>query len=166
MSDKHPLPDQFEDFDLRDLPIGVYMTSLDGRFIVCNQTLRKLLELPPDGPINANIEKYYFNPADRKKSIEQAIKLAEQGKHTERSVLHLMVGERDLYVEDYCEVMQNAEGEVIGFMGCMVDVTKDFEGKQREKELRERVEELRFDIGRILHANTTTLVMVKQTLDA
>ena len=142
------------------------MTSLNGQFVVCNQTLRRMLELPLNGAVNESIEKYYANPADRKNAIEQAIKLAEEGKHTERGVLHLKVRDRDLYVEDYCKVVQDPTGELVGFVGCMVDITRDVEGRQREKELRERIEELRFDIGRILHANTTTLVMVKQTLDA
>lgn len=41
-----------------------------------------------------------------------------------------------------------------------------YENFKRWQELRDRTEELTFDIGRVLHANTTTLVMVKQTLDA
>jgi signal transduction histidine kinase len=46
----------------------------------------------------------------------------------------------------------------------MVDITSDLESRRRERELRERVEELTFDIGRILHANNTTLVMMNETL--
>lgn len=166
MSEKPLSPDQFENFDFRELPVGVYMTSLDGQFIVCNPTLRRLLELPLNGSVNANIEKYYANPADRKTVIQQAIKLAEQGKHTERIVLHLKVGDRDLYVEDYSKIVQNPSGQVVGFVGCMVDITSDFQSKQHERELQEKVEELSFDIGRILHANTTTLVMVIQSLNS
>jgi len=157
---------QFENFDFRELPIGVYMTSLDGQFVVCNQSIRSMLELPLEGTPNANIENFYVNSADRKAAIDHAVKLAEQGKIFERAILHLKVHDRDLYVEDYCKIIQNPEGNIVGFVGCMVDITKDFETRQHERELSERVEELRFDIGRILHANTTTLVMVKQTLDA
>jgi signal transduction histidine kinase len=166
MQNKTPSLDQFEDFDFRELPIGVYMTSLDGQFIVCNQSVRRMLDLPLEGSLNANIENFYANPADRKAAIDHAIKLAEQGKIFEREILHLKVRDKNLYVEDYCKIIQNSEGHVISLVGCMVDITKDFETRQHERELRERIEELTFDIGRILHANTTTLVMVKQTLDA
>lgn len=166
MSDKPPSLAQFEDFDFRELPIGVYMTSLDGQFIVANRIVREMLGLPLEGRVEANIIKYYANPADRETAIAEAKRLAEQGKHVDRGILHLRVDDRDLYVEDYCKIMQNAEGHVIGFVGCMVDITKIFETRQHEEELRKTVDELRFDIGRILHANTTTLVMVKQTLDA
>jgi signal transduction histidine kinase len=164
MTDKTPSIDQFEEFDFRELPIGVYMTSLDGRFIVCNQTLRKLLDLPLEGPLNANIGSYYADPAERKAAIEHAIKQAEQGQHVERGILHLKVNTRELFVEDYCRIMENDKGHVIGFVGCVSDITKDIETKRRERELRERVEELTFDIGRILHANNTTLVMMNETL--
>lgn len=166
MNDKPPSLAQFEDFDFRELPIGIYMTSLDGQFIVANRILRQMLGLPLEGRVDANIIKYYANPADRDAAIAEAKKLAEQGKHVDRSILHLKVADRDLYVEDYCKILQNEAGNITGFVGCLVDVTADYETRLREKELQERVEELRFDIGRILHANTTTLVMVKQTLDA
>lgn len=166
MEEKSPSLQQFYEFDFRELPIGVYMTSLDGQFIIANQTMRKMLELPPNGELNDNLEKYYANLDDRKVAIEEAKRLAREGKNVERRYLHLKAGGRDVYVEDYCKILQDEQGNVAGFVGCMVDVTADYESRQREKELQARVEELRFDIGRILHANTTTLVMVKQTLDA
>jgi signal transduction histidine kinase len=164
MSDKPPSLAQFEDFDFRELPIGVYMTSLDGQFIICNKTLRRMLDLPLDGPVRANIENFYAKQGDRAAVIERAIQLSKQGRNVEREILHLKVQDHDLYVEDYCNIMQNEEGHVTGFVGCMVDVTSDFESKQHERELKERVEELTFDIGRILHANNTTLVMMNETL--
>lgn len=166
MQAKSPSLTQFEDFDFRELPLGVYMTSLDGQFIVCNTTLRRMLDLPPEGKLNANIQTYYANPADRKVVIEEAIRLAKQNQKLEKGILHLKVHDRDLYVEDYCKIIQNGEGIVVGFVGCIVDITHELETKRHERELQERVKELTFDIGRILHANTTTLVMVKQTLDA
>ena len=166
MPEKPPSTAQFENFDFRELPVGVYMTSIDGQFIVCNPTLRKLLELSPEELPNANIENYYANPGDRKMAIEEAIKLAKQGKYAERSILHLKVRGRDLYVEDYFRIMHNGQGNVIGFVGCMVDITHDVESQKHERELQEKVKELSFDIGRILHANTTTLVMVIQSLNS
>lgn len=166
MEEQTPSLEQFSEFDFRELPIGVYMTSLDGRFIVANRIVREMLELPLEGQLAANIKDYYANPADREAAIEEAKRLAKEGKHVERGTLHLRVGKRDVYVEDYCKILQDQAGNVVGFVGCLADVTADQERRLREKELRDTVDELRFDIGRILHANTTTLVMVKQTLDA
>jgi signal transduction histidine kinase len=48
----------------------------------------------------------------------------------------------------------------------MVDVTEDHVAAARTHALQETVRELTFDIGQILHANTSTLVMVNQTLMA
>lgn len=158
--------DAFHQFDFRELPIGVYMTSLDGQFIVANRVLRQMLDLPLEGNLQANIRDFYANPDDREAAIAEAKRLAEEGKHVERSTLHFKVGKRDIYAEDYCKIFQDEAGNVVGFVGCLADVTADHERRLREKKLQERVEELQFDIGRILHANTTTLVMVKQTLDA
>ncbi len=166
MSNTPPLLEQFTNFDFRELPIGVYMTSLDGRFIVANRIVREMLKLPLEGRLDANILQYYANPADRDAAIAEAKRLAAEGKHVDRGILRLKVAGKDLFVEDYCKILQDAEGQVIGFVGCMVDITQSYESRRHEQELRERVDELRFDIGRILHANTTTLVMVKQTLDA
>lgn len=164
MTDKALSLEQFEDFDFRELPIGVYMTALDGQFIVCNKTLRRMLGLPLEGKLSANIGDFYAEKDGRAKAIEQAIQLAKQGRNVEREVLQLKVGGRALHVEDYCNILQSGDGTPIGFVGCMVDITSDFESKQHEKELRERVDELTFDIGRILHANNTTLVMMNETL--
>lgn len=164
MPDKPPSLTQFEDFDFRELPIGVYMTSLDGQFIVCNQTVRKMLRLPLEGQINTNIVEFYPNPADRDKAIADAIKIDEQGNNVEGGVLKLKVGGQDLYVKDYCRILKNFEGHIIGFVGCMVDITSDYETRRHERELQARVKELTFDIGRILHTSNTTLLMADQTL--
>ena len=105
MPDKPPSLAQFDDFDFRELPIGVYMTSLDGQFIVANRIVRKMLELPLDGKLSANFKDFYANPTDRDVAIEEAKKLAEQGKNVERGILHLKVRDRELYVEDYCRIV-------------------------------------------------------------
>lgn len=164
MSDRPPSLAQFEDFDFRELPIGVYMTSLDGRFIVANRIVREMLGLPLEGQVEANIIEYYANPADRDGAIAEAKRLAGQGKYVDRGILHLKVKDRDLYVEDYCRILNSEEGRIVGFVGCMVDVTSEIDSRRHEMELQERVKELTFDIGRILHTSNTTLLMADQTL--
>lgn len=156
----------FEDFDMRELPIGVYMTSLDGWFVFANQAMRKMLKLPLNGEVQANIKDYYANPLERVDLVEKARMLVKDGLEEDHSTLHFRVEEQDLYLEVRYKFLVDDKGDLMGFAGCMVDITPVFVSRKHEKELQERVEELRFDIGRILHANTTTLVMVKQTMDA
>ncbi len=142
------------------------MTSLDGQIVFANTTMRQMLNLPLEGEIQANIQQFYANPATRGAVIEKVVSRQRLGKEVDRETLHFRIGDRDLRLEDHCRSLHDDHGEIIGFAGCMVDVTRDFNSHQHERDLQERVEELRFDIGRILHANTTTLVMVKQTFDA
>ena len=157
----------FRDFNVLDLPIGIYLTSASGEFLVCNRTARRFLRLPPEGELDANITDFYLHPEERNRVIEKLKENESQGKNLEGEVLHFRVGEDDIYVEDYCmSIYHPKTKEIAGFAGCLIDITHEHEARLQEKILREQIEELRLDINRILHANTTTLLMVKQTLDA
>ncbi|MCL4531341.1 MAG: PAS domain-containing sensor histidine kinase [Chloroflexi bacterium] len=162
-----PSLEEFYEFDFRELPIGVYMVDADGRFIVCNRMVRQMLGLPGQGDIQANIQSFYADLADRDTLIKKALSADKEGRPLERALIHFRINGADLYVEDYCKPLRNPySGDLIGFVGCLVDITGEYETKLRERELQQRVEELTFDIGRILHANTTTLVMVVQSLNS
>lgn len=141
------------------------MTSFEGEFQVCNKAIRRILNLPLDGPINANIKQFYVNPEERDNAISKLLKHEKDGTGSDKVLLHFRVGERDVFVEDFCKSLRNKQnGEVIGFIGCLVDVTNEIEASKHERELQKRVKELTFDIGRILHTSNTTLLMTDQTL--
>lgn len=156
---------QFNEYDFEDLPIGVYMTSVDGELLACNNVLRIMLNLPLSGALNMNIANY-ANPADFESVNEMSLKMSEREKSIEPKHLHFHIRGKDIFVEDYSKIVQDKEGYIIGFIGCMVDVTNKVNSRKHERELQERVGELTFDIGRILHANTTTFVMVIQSLNS
>jgi signal transduction histidine kinase len=166
MADKKLTYNQFRNFSMLDLPIGIYLVAPDGHFLVCNQPVRKMLALPLTGPLDASIADFYADPEQRRQVLQKAIEEDRQGRVLEKEVLHLRLQDRDLYVENYCRPLKAADsGEIIGFIGSLVDITDDYENRRRSNELRQRVDELAVDIGRTLHANTTTLVMVTQTLN-
>ena len=167
MDDNPKSLEPFRDFNVLDLPIGIYLTTETGEFLVCNRTARKFLRLPLEGELDANITDFYLHPEDRTRVIEKLKQSETQGKNLEGEVLHFRIGEDDIYLEDYCmSIYHPKTKEVAGFAGCLIDITHEHEARRQEKILREQIEELRLDINRILHANTTTLLMVKQTLDA
>ena len=167
MNDTPQSLEPFRDFNVLDLPIGIYLTTATGEFLVCNRTARKFLQLPLEGEVDANITDFYLHPEDRTRVIGKLEENESQGKNLEGEVLHFRVGEDDIYVEDYCmSIYHPKTKKVVGFAGCLIDITHEHEARRQEKILREQIEELRLDINRILHANTTTLLMVKQTLDA
>ena len=167
MNELSPSLAQFENFDFRELPIGVYMVNQDGQFIVCNRTLRQMFGLPLEGPVKANIKQFYADLSDRENLIRQALVADGEGQNLERALIHFRANGHDLFVEDYCKPLRNPiTGEVLGFVGCLADITNEHENALLERESKQRVDELTFDIGRILHANTTTLVMVIQSLNS
>ena len=150
-----------------DLPIGVYVVSPDGRLIACNRTVRRMLDLAPDGPLEASLADYYVDPKLRGELLRKALAAEEIGVFLEKEIIPFRVNGREIYVEDYCRPLRDLKThEIVAYMGCLVDVTTEYEAARREGVLQNRVEELTFDIGRILHANTSTLLMAQQTLDA
>ncbi len=156
-----------EHFSSLDLPIGVYFVADDGRLLACNAPIRRILKLPLEGPVEASIADFYADQRKRAEMLARAREAEARGAYLEREIIHFRVQGRDLYVEDYCKPMRDPTTRaIVGYVGCLVDVTSEYESERREDELQRKVEELTLDIGRVLHANTSTLVMAQQTLDA
>ncbi len=63
----------FQRFDLGQLPIGVYCVTPDGRLVYGNRPLRLLLDLSPDGPLNANAADFYADRNHRITVLNKAI---------------------------------------------------------------------------------------------
>jgi signal transduction histidine kinase len=154
-----------EHVDGADLPIGVYVVAADGRLLAANAAARALLELPQVGPIDARITELHVDPDRHRALIEAAERAGAAGSSYERSIVHLRVGDRDVFVEDFLRPLRSEPyGTSAGYLGCMLDITEEHVASLRSQELSKKVEELTLDIGRILHANTSTLIMVNQTL--
>ena len=152
--------------NILDLPIGVYVVAPDGQFLACNRPVRAMLNLPLEGDVYASIAQCYADPKTRDALLRKAAEAEARGAHLEKEIIAFRVGGRTIYVEDYCRPLRDpTTREIIGYVGCLVDVTPEHEAEKRESKLQKRVEELTFDIGRILHANTGTLLMAQQTLD-
>lgn len=166
MDSQHSVAELEQRTSFLDLPIGVYVVAPDGRFVACNRSVRSLLNLPLEGPVDASLADFYADPSLRDGLLRQAIAADEKGSFIEKAIIALRVGDREIYVEDYCRPLKSPNTyEITGYLGCLVDITVEHQAAQHESVLKGRVEELAFDIGRILHANTSTLLMAQQTLD-
>ncbi len=156
----------FGEMDPQDFPVGVYVVRPDGYFLIASPPVRRLLQLPPSGPVNQiSIATLYANPGDRAALLQQAQEEAQRGWHLEGAMAHFRINGEDVFAQLHCKPLTHPQsGEVIAYYGCLIDSTAEMQGKQREQALKERVEELTIDIGRVLHANTTTLLMVDHTL--
>ena len=161
-----PHPEIARELDILDLPIGVYVVAPAGQFIACNRPVRAMLDLPLEGDVRASIAQFYADPKTRGAFLRKATAAEARGAYLEKEIIAFRVGARTIYVEDYCKPLRDpTTREIIGYVGCLVDVTAEHAADKRESKLQKRVEELTFDIGRILHANTGTLLMAQQTLD-
>jgi hypothetical protein len=149
------------------LPIGVYVVAPDGHFIAANLPLRALLHLPPHGQLDASLADFYAEPGRRAQLIEQALAADERGQFLEKALIHFCVAGADVFVESFCKPLRDpATRALIGYVGCLVDISAEHQAELQQGELQQKVQELTIDIGRVLHANTTTLIMAQQTLDA
>ena len=149
---------QLESAPLIDLPMGITIADADGRLAYANAEARRMLELPADGPLDARISDFHAEADGWQRLVAR---VGEGG----RTLVHLRVGGRDMWVENHLAPIPYEDASSNGlYVGCMVDVTADHLAAARTHALQETVREMTFDIGQILHANTSTLVMVNQTL--
>lgn len=161
--DLHPL---LRNLDLSSLPIGLYAVTPEGCFVSCNEHARRLLQLPLHGPISQKIGDFYAQPEARARVLTHVLRAEATGSFAQKQILHFKVGGRDLYVQNNCRSLRDPQNnEVIGFTGSLVDITEEHEYALVNKTLHQRVSDLTTDIGRVLHANSSTLVMVHQALD-
>ncbi len=159
--------DLLERIDLMQLPIGVYVIAEDGCLLACNRSAREIFRLPLEGPIVGSIHDLHVDLDGHADLVKAALEAEAGGAGFERSVVHFRIAGNDVFVEDCLRPLRSeGDGSLIGFVGCMVDITDEHDAGERSYALQEKVEELTLDIGRILHANTSTLLMVNQTLAA
>ena len=156
--------DRLPDFSL--LPIGAYAVDRDGLVLDCNRAARRLLGLSKKRARGTDLAKRLADPRRFEELVEEALHADAQGESPQRRIVHFRVDGRDLFVEHFLEAQRDESGEVVAFVGCLTDVTDQRASVERNEALQQKVEELTFDIGRILHANTSTLIMVNQTLSA
>lgn len=118
-------------FKPADLPIGFYVSAKDGRIIECNQKFREILEIPPEDARVFSILDFFQNEADRIKAINRLSELENNGKWLEKWVIPFKtIKGRDIFVEDYCRSIRDSQTKaVIGFCGCLVDVTEEEHNK-------------------------------------
>jgi len=119
------------------LPVGVYRTTPDGRFIEANPVLARMLGVrSPAGLLRYNVKDFYVKKKDREEHLE---KLAAKPRYFTEFELRSAEGRR-FWVRDYCQTLKSTAGAVLFFDGILVDVT---ERKRAEKRLDRVLQKLR-----------------------
>ncbi len=166
MPNEIDLPPLLQCFDPSYLPIAIYAVTPDGRFMICNAHARRLLQFPSEGPLDKKIGDFYADPSERQRVLERVLQAEAKGASFWQEVIHFKVAGRNLYLQNHCRSLRDpVSQELIGFIGSFVDITEEHEHSLVNKTLHQRVADLTTDIGRVLHANSSTLVMVHQALD-
>jgi diguanylate cyclase (GGDEF)-like protein/PAS domain S-box-containing protein len=119
------------------LPVGVYRTTPEGRFIEANSALARMLGVPNLASLlRTNVKDFYVKQKDRE---EHLAKLVTKPRFFTEFELRRADGRR-IWVRDYCQAVKKRNGSVEFYDGILLDIT---DRKHAERRLGQALEELR-----------------------
>jgi len=134
------------------LPVGIYRTTPEGKFIYFNQTFANMFDYKRDELYRLNAKDLYTDPRERKDEIQELLNISD-GILQKELTLKTKQGETIL-VKDRINALKDDKGNIIYFDGVLEDIT---EKKKTEGALKES--ESKF---RQLAQTTSTAIMVYQ----
>jgi PAS domain S-box-containing protein len=110
-----------------DLPIGVYLVTKEGDFVRLNRRAQEILEFQQnDDEVNVNINDFYCDPGERIHLMKELEEAEASGRFLEKKVIRFNIDGKRIWVQDYCRSLKDPEtGEIIGYTGCLEDVTEE-----------------------------------------
>jgi diguanylate cyclase (GGDEF)-like protein/PAS domain S-box-containing protein len=122
---------------IEHLPVGVYRTTSDGKFIEANTALARMLGVRmPAALLKFNVKDFYVRKSDRSDHLE---KLAQRPRYFTEFELRAADG-RKFWARDYCQAVKSSSGKVVFLDGILLDVTQR---KITEKKLEHALQDLR-----------------------
>ena len=113
-------------FNFLDMPIGVYVVAPDGQLIACNRLVREMFHLPLNAPLQASVASFYVHPQSREQLLAKVREADERGTQPAKEIIPLRIDGKEIFVEDYCKPLRDpATKEIVGYIGCLVDVTTE-----------------------------------------
>jgi PAS domain S-box-containing protein len=148
---------------LRDVPVGLNVIRREGGkdvIVDCNEQFLKLFEFPaPSHATGFDARRLHASPEEYERFTKALEVAARQGRPLIGHHLKVITLNGDhLTVEVSSQPLLDSEGNVVGRTGAVRDITQ-------EAELRERLDELTYDFGNVLHNYTTTLLMVQLSVE-
>jgi PAS domain S-box-containing protein len=112
---------------LFDTPVGIYVVTLDGDFIRCNDRVRQILDIPPESPLPKSIKEFYYDPDERDTTLQEMMeKLNLNSKVWLEKDFRFKVKGREKFIKDYTRAIYDPDtGETLGLLCCMIDVTDE-----------------------------------------
>ncbi len=148
-------------FNVMQLPLGVCVLDQRGIVIASNPAAGKILK-NRDELIGVCFPEY-MPPELWSKIVDNVITTTDD---FYRSVLDLRGDAGIIHTDSAIKPLRDDDLRLVGYLVCLRDITHEHATARQSESIRNMAEELTFDIGRILHANTSTLLMVNQTLAA
>jgi signal transduction histidine kinase len=162
----HEVLELFRKVHPDNLPLHIYLVGLDGRFLIAGRGIRQLFGLPLDGPLQHKIGDFYADPARREQLLQKAHQAAQDGHYLEREMVIFNTPGGRVHMEMFCRpLVDPASAEIVAYFGWLVDRTHEVEGERTNQALTEKINELISDIGRVLHAHSSTLTMTSLALN-
>lgn len=105
---------------LEQLPVGVYRTTPEGRFVEANGATASLFGFDsPDDLQHINVKEFYLDLSDREHHLNR---LSEESTHTADLRLRKASGDV-IWVRDYSRAVRDDGGNICYFDGMIVDIT-------------------------------------------
>jgi signal transduction histidine kinase len=156
----------FNGLSPQELPIGVYLIRLDGRFLVASLPVRQLLHLSDGDLPTCSLADFFTDPQQYEQLLSEARKHAGNGHPMKQMLVRFQASQGEVFAEASCKPVEDPQTrEIIAYYGCLIDRTAEMTSEKHEQALNEKIVELTADIGRVLHANNNTLNMVRLALD-
>ena len=156
---------------LEDVPVGLYDIRIKDGIEVISHCNRQFIEMWGFKNIS-EVEGYKVEDLHPTKESYQSF-LRELNKSSKQKLpltgykLHVKTRLGIEKVFDVnCSNLIDANKNIIGRVGAIIDITQQELLRNRELALRQKIEELSGDIGAILHSYASMLVMIKQSMDS
>ncbi len=104
------------------VPIGLYITTPEGRFLDANPALCQMLGYPDKTTLQEmSVQDLYVNAADRKQQCALLERMLQV--HNYEAQLKRSNGET-IWVHDTCHAIRDASGKIVCFEGSLQDITE------------------------------------------
>jgi PAS domain S-box-containing protein len=106
---------------VEQLPVGVYRTTPDGRFVEANPALARMLGFKKPRDLFARrATDFYVNAADRESHVARLSEKATDFREFELQ----RAGGRKFWARDHCRSIKGPGGAIVYFDGILIDVTE------------------------------------------
>jgi PAS domain S-box-containing protein len=145
------------------LPVGILESTTDGRIVTANAAWRRMFGFADDEDLSqVDVQTLYAEPGDRRAVIET---LRTEGTPPAAEAVFRRRDGTLFSVERYLRTVRNAEGEIVGLRGIVIDIAhrKSLEAQLRQSQKMEAVGQL---TGGIAHDFNNILMVMMANVDA